>query len=434
LQQRFDGTPARRGALAQNSHTRSIACGQATFRLLPALSLALFMAGCTVADDTADISPSASPAGPSTEIAASSEAAGVEAAGIDAVDPTVPAAEDVAAADTAAIETAAVAVETTAAEASLDGAGTTAEVTSANPVSEAGTTSEVAAAGATDTQQEMAASATAPVAAEAGSTPAPAPALAPALAVVAEAQPAARSPFARLFSRPSDQPQSSGVEDVDRSAAAPAPEPASAESADAEQAVALDDEAPAAEEPVITASIAAPAIEQPRAQLSVTVGDEAPLPGVRQVNSLYQIGHRDSFDPENYEDAGVIQVASAAGLAGLTGGRLAVQHEKVDVSCLKPKLVQTLRQIERRFGKPVVVTSGYRNRSYNRLVGGARESKHMSCEAADIQVPGVSKWDIAEYVRSLPGRGGVGTYCHTESVHVDIGSKRDWNWRCRRRG
>jgi uncharacterized protein YcbK (DUF882 family) len=33
----------------------------------------------------------------------------------------------------------------------------------------------------------------------------------------------------------------------------------------------------------------------------------------------------------------------------------------------------------------------------------------------------------------MPGRGGVGTYCHTNSVHVDVGPERDWNWRCRRR-
>ena len=33
----------------------------------------------------------------------------------------------------------------------------------------------------------------------------------------------------------------------------------------------------------------------------------------------------------------------------------------------------------------------------------------------------------------LLGRGGVGTYCHTNSVHIDIGKKRDWNWRCRRK-
>ena len=81
----------------------------------------------------------------------------------------------------------------------------------------------------------------------------------------------------------------------------------------------------------------------------------------------------------------------------------------------------------------MVVTSGYRSRRYNRKVRGARKSQHMYCAAADVQVPGVSKWELAKFVRSMPGRGGVGTYCHTESVHIDVGPERDWNWRCRRR-
>ena len=50
-----------------------------------------------------------------------------------------------------------------------------------------------------------------------------------------------------------------------------------------------------------------------------------------------------------------------------------------------------------------------------------------------IEIPGVSKWDLANYARSMPGRGGVGTYCYTDAVHVDVGPERDWNWRCRRR-
>ena len=36
-------------------------------------------------------------------------------------------------------------------------------------------------------------------------------------------------------------------------------------------------------------------------------------------------------------------------------------------------------------------------------------------------------------LRSLPDRGGVGTYCHTKSVHYDVGSQRDWSWGCRKR-
>ena len=91
-----------------------------------------------------------------------------------------------------------------------------------------------------------------------------------------------------------------------------------------------------------------------------------------------------------------------------------------------------LKGIERHYGREVVVTSGFRSPTFNRKVRGAKNSLHMYCAAADIQVSGVSKWSLAQYLRALPGRGGVGTYCNTESVHVDIGPNRDWNWRCSR--
>lgn len=128
-----------------------------------------------------------------------------------------------------------------------------------------------------------------------------------------------------------------------------------------------------------------------------------------------------------------VQLASAAGLARLAPNGLRTQHAGVDVKCLKPALVRVLKRIERHYRKPVIITSGYRSPERNRRARGAKNSLHIYCAAADIQVPGVSKWDLAAYLRSVPGRGGVGTYCHTQSVHIDIGPERDWNWRCRRR-
>jgi uncharacterized protein YcbK (DUF882 family) len=131
--------------------------------------------------------------------------------------------------------------------------------------------------------------------------------------------------------------------------------------------------------------------------------------------------------------SGLLQTVSLPGMTRVAPNGLHVQNDTVQVGCFKPDLMKVIKTVERHFGRPVVVTSGYRDEEHNRDVGGADESMHKSCEAADIQIDGVSKRDIAAYVRSLPGRGGVGTYCHTESVHIDTGNARDWNWGCGRK-
>tara|TARA_R110002020_G_scaffold21450_1_gene72839 strand:- start:3282 stop:4487 length:1206 start_codon:yes stop_codon:yes gene_type:complete len=162
---------------------------------------------------------------------------------------------------------------------------------------------------------------------------------------------------------------------------------------------------------------------------SASSGNDTALPGVRMSN-VFTVGDNEA---ESGDYDGQVQLASAAGLARLAPNGLHLQTEKVEVGCFKPELVRVLKTIERHYGRPAVVTSGYRSPKHNRRVGGASGSRHTSCEAADIQIDGVSKWQLAKYLRSMPQRGGVGTYCHTESVHIDIGTPRDWNWRCRRR-
>lgn len=191
--------------------------------------------------------------------------------------------------------------------------------------------------------------------------------------------------------------------------------------------------------PVVTLASTGPAkpvIASAGAARSNFSGDA--LPGVRQ-NALFEIKRKSGIDDDSDvdidEDEGpaTYQVASAAGLARLAPNGLLKQTESVDVACLKPSLVRVLKVIENHYGKKLIVTSGYRDPSRNQRARGAKNSLHMYCAAADVQVPGVSKWELATYLRSMPGRGGVGTYCHTESVHVDVGPERDWDWRCRRR-
>lgn len=96
------------------------------------------------------------------------------------------------------------------------------------------------------------------------------------------------------------------------------------------------------------------------------------------------------------------------------------QTDYVDIACLKPELMALMRKAGDRFGATPVITSGQRYR-------GRLGSYHRKCMAADFFVPGVARADLARYLRSLPEAGGVGTYCHTKSVHIDIGEPRNWS-------
>ncbi|MDS7597279.1 YcbK family protein [Agrobacterium tumefaciens] len=133
------------------------------------------------------------------------------------------------------------------------------------------------------------------------------------------------------------------------------------------------------------------------------------------------------LDEEDDEPTGLMKLASLSGLTRVAPNGLFLQTGHVEVGCFKPELVKVIKDVEAHYNSPAIITSGYRPPK-----GVRRGSKHYTCDAADIQIKGVSKWELATYLRSLPNRGGVGTYCHTESVHLDTGEPRDWNWRCRR--
>jgi uncharacterized protein YcbK (DUF882 family) len=154
------------------------------------------------------------------------------------------------------------------------------------------------------------------------------------------------------------------------------------------------------------------------------------LPGVRTTSMYATV---DDSQPGHDDDSATVEMASLSGLARLAPNGLWLQTEKVETGCFQRELMQVLKVVENHYGRKIMVTSGLRDLKHNASAGGRKHSLHTTCQAADIQVPGVSKWELAEYLRTIPGRGGVGTYCHTESVHIDTGEARDWNWRCRRR-
>ncbi|MBY0611858.1 MAG: DUF882 domain-containing protein [Beijerinckiaceae bacterium] len=97
------------------------------------------------------------------------------------------------------------------------------------------------------------------------------------------------------------------------------------------------------------------------------------------------------------------------------------QVDTVELACIKPEVMEIVKRAGQFFRAVPIVTSGFRAR-------GRRGSLHRRCMAVDFVVPGVSTQTLASYLRSQPDSGGVGTYCNTRSVHIDIGEKRNWGY------
>ena len=60
-------------------------------------------------------------------------------------------------------------------------------------------------------------------------------------------------------------------------------------------------------------------------------------------------------------------------------------------------VVQAVRE---NFG-PTIINSGYRGPELNKAIGGSERSQHCKGEAVDIEVPGVSNYEVAKYIRCL---------------------------------
>ena len=109
----------------------------------------------------------------------------------------------------------------------------------------------------------------------------------------------------------------------------------------------------------------------------------------------------------------------AGGTAGLVKDFEALTFEQKGVlrGNLK-RLAEALERVRTQLdGRQIIITSGWRSRRVNDLVGGANASFHLSGMAADITVKGLSPKEVQNILeKTWPG--GLG-YGHT-FTHLDI--------------
>jgi uncharacterized protein YcbK (DUF882 family) len=95
------------------------------------------------------------------------------------------------------------------------------------------------------------------------------------------------------------------------------------------------------------------------------------------------------------------------------------------------KLAYNLQVLRDELKKPIHINSGYRHPAYNKRIGGAKFSQHLTASASDITVRDITPKKLARTILKLIKQGkmtegGVGLY--NGFVHYDIrGTKARWD-------
>lgn len=74
------------------------------------------------------------------------------------------------------------------------------------------------------------------------------------------------------------------------------------------------------------------------------------------------------------------------------------------------------------FGSPIIINSAYRTISHNNKVGGAPNSQHLVCNAADINVKNMRPIELYNTAKSLMQRRAIeqgGLFLYDNFVHYD---------------
>lgn len=69
------------------------------------------------------------------------------------------------------------------------------------------------------------------------------------------------------------------------------------------------------------------------------------------------------------------------------------------LDCMLDLIFYCLQPLRDKLGKPMIVSSGYRNSQVNKLVGGVSTSQHTKGQAADFTVPGMTIAQVIDFIK-----------------------------------
>jgi uncharacterized protein YcbK (DUF882 family) len=86
------------------------------------------------------------------------------------------------------------------------------------------------------------------------------------------------------------------------------------------------------------------------------------------------------------------------------------------------ELAKNLQVLRDELKKPIKITSGYRDPSFNKKIGGASQSRHLTGQAADLKIEGYTPKQVAAIIEKLIAagkmkQGGLGIY--STWIHYD---------------
>lgn len=114
-----------------------------------------------------------------------------------------------------------------------------------------------------------------------------------------------------------------------------------------------------------------------------------------------------------------------------TASRLGIDNTPTDEALeqLKKLCTEVLEPIRVKYGKPIIVNSGYRSEKLNKAIGGAKTSQHMTGGAADVDASDGDNAKLFNLIKDMIESGELkvgqliwekGNKIQPDWVHVSI--------------